>query len=43
MNERVQLQKVCVDPKLQWSQIKNIRHNAGARSMIYTMTGPGVR
>jgi hypothetical protein len=35
------MEKVCVDPKLQWSQIKNLWHNAGARSMLYTMVGAG--
>jgi Domain of unknown function (DUF1990) len=41
VNEPVTLEKACVDPKLQWSQIKNLWHNAGARSMLYTMTGRG--
>ena len=41
VNEPVTLEKVCVDPKLQWSQIKNVWHNAGARSMLYTVAGPG--
>src|ERR671916_677991 len=41
VNEPVTLEKACVDPKVQWSQIKNVWHNAGARSMLYTMTGPG--
>jgi ATP/maltotriose-dependent transcriptional regulator MalT len=29
-----------VDPKVQWSQAKNVWHNAGVRSMLYTMTAP---
>ena len=41
VNEPVTLEKVCVDPKVQWSQIKNVWYNAGARSMIYAMAGPG--
>jgi hypothetical protein len=41
VNEPVTLEKACVDPKVQWSQIKNVWYNAGARSMIYTMAGPG--
>ena len=41
VNEPVTLEKVCVDPKIQWSQIKNVWHNAGARSMLYTFAGPG--
>jgi hypothetical protein len=40
VNERVQLEKVCVDTNLQWSRIGNVWHNAGARSMIYTMAAP---
>jgi hypothetical protein len=40
VNEPVTLEKVCVDPKVQWSQIKNVWHNAGARSMLYTMAAP---
>jgi Domain of unknown function (DUF1990) len=42
-NEPVTLEKTCVDPKVQWSQIKNVWHNAGARSMLYTMAGTGRR
>lgn len=41
VNEPVDLHKTCVDPKLQWSQAKNLWHNAGARSMLYTMGAPG--
>ena len=40
VNEPVALEKACVDPKVQWSQIKNVWHNAGARSMLYTMAAP---
>ena len=40
VSERVQLEKVCVDTNLQWSRIGNVWHNAGARSMIYTMAAP---
>jgi hypothetical protein len=40
VNEGVQLEKVCVDTNLQWSRIGNLWHNAGARSMIYTMAAP---
>lgn len=39
-NEPVTLEKVLVDPKMQWSQAKNVWYNAGARSMIYIMTAP---
>jgi hypothetical protein len=40
LNEPVTLEKVCVDPKMQWSEAKNIWRNAGARSMLYTMGAP---
>jgi hypothetical protein len=43
VSEPVTLEKVCVDPKLQWSQVKNVWQNAGARSMLYTMEGLGRR
>jgi len=36
----VQTQKVCVDPKLQWSQAKNIWHNSAIRTMLYTLSTP---
>ncbi len=31
----VQQQVTCVDPRLQWSQAKNVWHNAALRTMIY--------
>jgi hypothetical protein len=40
LNEPVTLEKVCLDPKLQWLEAKNIWRNAGARSMLYTMGAP---
>ncbi len=43
LNEPVTLEKVCVDPKLQWSYVRNVWQNAGARSMLYTMAGLGRR
>jgi hypothetical protein len=43
VNEPVSLEKVCVDPNLQWSYVKNVWQNAGARSMLYTMVGVGRR
>ena len=33
--EQVQMTRVCVDPKLQWSQARNVWHNAMIRSMLY--------
>jgi hypothetical protein len=32
----VQMVKTCVDPKLQWSQARNVWHNAGIRTMLHT-------
>src|ERR671921_184312 len=40
VNEPVTLEKVCVDPKVQWSKVMNIWQNAGARSMLYTIAAP---
>jgi hypothetical protein len=37
VQERVHLEKDCVDPKLQWYRAGNIWHNAGFRSVLYTM------
>jgi len=38
VHEPVETNVVCVDPKLQWSQYRNIWHNAGIRSALYSMT-----
>ncbi len=40
VNGQVQMVATCVDPKLQWSQAKNIWHNAAIRSMVYSMFAP---
>lgn len=40
VNAPVTLEKVLVDPKVQWSQAKNVWHNAGIRSMLYAITTP---
>ena len=37
---QVQMTSSCVDPKLQWSQAKNIWHNAAIRTAIYTAIAP---
>ena len=37
---QVQTTITCVDPKRQWSQAKNIWHNAAIRSSIYTALAP---
>lgn len=34
-------QTTCVDPKRQWSQAKNVWHNAAIRSVLYTLAAPG--
>jgi hypothetical protein len=40
VHESVTLEKTCIDPKVQWSEAKNVWQNAGARSMLYTMAAP---
>jgi hypothetical protein len=40
VDEPVETNLVCVDPRLQWSQYRNIWHNAGIRSALYMMTAP---
>ena len=35
-----QMSVACVDPRLQWSQAKNIWHNAAIRSGIYGLLFP---
>lgn len=35
---QVEVEKTCVDPRLQWSQIGNLRHNAQMHTLIYTIT-----
>jgi hypothetical protein len=36
----VELTKTCVDPRLQWSQMGNIRHNSQMLTLLYTVTSP---
>jgi Domain of unknown function (DUF1990) len=36
----VRFSKTCIDPSLQWSQAKNIWHNAAMRSMLYMLAAP---
>jgi len=40
VRESVETNVVCVDPKLQWREYKNVWHNAGIRSAIHMMTAP---
>ena len=37
---QVQTYVTCIDPKRQWSQAKNIWHNAAIRSALYTLAAP---
>ncbi len=37
---RVEFNKSCVDPKIQWAHWKNIWHNAMIRTSLYVMTTP---
>jgi hypothetical protein len=39
----VKTERVCVDPRMQWSRAKNIWHNAGMRSTMYLFVSPAVR
>jgi hypothetical protein len=36
----VEMTKTCVDPRVQWSQVGNVRHNAGMHTLIYMVTSP---
>ncbi|MDQ3930967.1 MAG: DUF1990 domain-containing protein [Chloroflexota bacterium] len=40
VHSQVSMHKVLVDPKMQWSQSKNIWYNAAMRTTIYTMAAP---
>jgi hypothetical protein len=40
VNASVELTKSCIDPRLQWSEVGNIRHNAQILTLLYTMTSP---
>lgn len=37
---QVETRVTCMDPKLQWSEIRNIWQNAAMRTMLYMMTTP---
>ena len=36
----VQVQQRCIDPRLQWSEARNVWENAGIRTMLYLMLTP---
>lgn len=36
----VELTKICIDPRLQWSQMGNVRYNAQISTLMYTVTSP---
>ena len=36
----VQMQKSCIDPRLQWSEARNVWQNAGVRTVLYEMLTP---
>ena len=40
VDEPVQTHQLCVDPKLQWSQFRNVWYNAVMRTVIYKMLAP---
>jgi hypothetical protein len=37
---QVQMTKTCVDPRLQWSEVRNIWQNAAVRTAFYTLSAP---
>jgi hypothetical protein len=41
VREQVELEKICVDPTLQWFRIGNGWHHASLKSIIYTVTAQG--
>ena len=40
VNGQVRMHKTCVDPRRQWSQAKNVWHNAGVRTVLYKLAMP---
>lgn len=34
------IERVCLDPRMQWSRASNVRHNATIRSFIYAVLSP---
>ncbi len=40
VRDPVETNVICVDPKLQWREYRNVWHNAGIRSALYSMTAP---
>src|SRR5436305_8406823 len=38
----VQMQQSCIDPRLQWSETKNVWQNAAIRTMLYWMVYPAI-
>jgi hypothetical protein len=35
-NRQVEQKNICVDKRVQWSEAKNVWHNAAIRTVIYT-------
>lgn len=40
VDETADMTCTCVDPRIQWSQAKNIWHNAGIRTALYIVAAP---
>lgn len=38
--QQVQVAKVCIDPRVQWSEVKNIWHNAALLTLLYILAAP---
>jgi hypothetical protein len=39
-SEKVQIARICIDQHVQWSEARNIWHNAALRTVIYTLSAP---
>jgi hypothetical protein len=39
-SDQVTISKTCIDPKVQWSQVKNILKSAAIRTVLYKVTSP---
>ena len=40
VDEKVQVSKNCLDPRVQWSEAKNVWQNASIRTVFYTLAAP---
>jgi hypothetical protein len=40
LDAEVEIERLCVDRRREWSRCLNVRQNAGIRSELYTMGAP---